>query len=78
MNSPVNTVDDLVTLVRDELGLPVTTSDATRSLDELPGWDSVYLLWLLTVVEKRTGRPVSLPDLLEAGSLEDVYSLVAA
>ncbi|MGC7096516.1 acyl carrier protein [Amycolatopsis lurida] len=74
----MNTVDDLVTLVRDELGLPVTTSDAARSLDELPGWDSVYLLWLLTVVEKKTGRPVSLPDLLEAGSLEDVYSLVAA
>jgi hypothetical protein len=38
----------------------------------------VYLLWLLTVVEKKTGRPVSLPDLLEAGSLSDVYSLVAA
>ncbi|MFI6024470.1 acyl carrier protein [Amycolatopsis magusensis] len=74
----MNTVDDLVTLVRDELGLPVTTSDAGRSLDELPGWDSVYLLWLLTAVEKKTGRPVSLPDLLEAGSLSDVYSLVAA
>nr|AFI57025.1 ACP [Amycolatopsis orientalis] len=71
-------MDDLVALVRDELGLAVTTSDAARSLDELPGWDSVHLLWLLTAVEKKTGRPVSLPDLLEAGSLEDVYSLVAA
>jgi acyl carrier protein len=72
----VNNLDEFMTLVRDELGLPVTAEDAGCAFDELAGWDSVHLLWLLTLVERRTGRQVSLPDLLEARSLEQVYSLV--
>lgn len=71
----MNSVDELVTLVRDELGLPIGPEDATRSLDELPGWDSLHLLWLITSLEKRTGHAVSIPDVLEAGSLEAVYRL---
>lgn len=74
----MNNLDDFMTLVRDELGLPVTVDDAGCSFDELAGWDSLHLLWLLTLVERRTGRQVSLPALLEAGNLEQVYSLVAA
>lgn len=74
----MNTIDDLVALVRDELGLPVTAEIATVGFDEIPGWDSVHLLWLLTVLEERTGRSVSMPDLLEAPSLEKVYALVTA
>ncbi|MES9544135.1 MULTISPECIES: acyl carrier protein [unclassified Actinomadura] len=74
----MNTIDDLVALVRDELGLPVTVETAGLEFDSLPGWDSVHLLWLLTVLEERTGRSLSMPDLLEAASLESVYALVAA
>jgi acyl carrier protein len=72
----MNSIDEFVAVVRDELGLAVTVADAERSFDEIPDWDSVHLLWLLTVVERRTGRSVSLPDVLEARNLEDVYAAV--
>lgn len=74
----MNDLDDLVALVRDELGLPVTRQDADADLDTLPGWDSVLLLQLLTVLEKATGRSLSLPDVLEAPTLARIYQLVAA
>ena len=68
-------VDDLITLLRDELGLPVTAEHATRRLDEIPGWDSVHLLWLLTTLEKATGRRLSLPELLDAPDLAGIHAL---
>jgi acyl carrier protein len=71
-------IDDLIGLVRDEIGLPVTEQDATVAFDDLPGWDSVHLLWLLTLLEQRVGRSLSLPQLLEASSLEQVYQRVVA
>jgi acyl carrier protein len=72
----MNSIDEFVAVVRDELGLAVTVADSGRSFDELPDWDSVYLLWLLTAVERRTGRTISLPDVLEARTLEDLYAAV--
>jgi acyl carrier protein len=71
-------IEEFVAVVRDEIGLPVTVDDAGRPLDDLPGWDSVHLLSLLTAIERRTGRGVSLPDVLEARSLEGVYAVVVA
>jgi acyl carrier protein len=68
-------MDDLLTVVRDELGIEVAADDAGRDLDELPGWDSMHLLWLLTLLERDTGRQLSLPDLLHARSLEQIYSV---
>jgi hypothetical protein len=73
----VNDLDDFIALVRDELGLDVGAGDGERNLDEIPGWDSVHLLWLLSIVEQRTGRSASLPDVLEARSLHSIYSKVA-
>ncbi|WP_031525362.1 acyl carrier protein [Streptomyces sp. NRRL F-5123] len=74
----MNTLDEFVSVIRDELGLPVTVDDASRGFDELPGWDSVHLVWLLSVLERRTGRSVSLPDVLEARDLAGIYSVVSA
>ncbi|WP_033287159.1 acyl carrier protein [Streptomyces sp. NRRL F-525] len=73
----MNTIDDFIAILRDELGLPVTSDDAARRLDEVPGWDSVHLVWLLTVLEQRTGRSISLPDVLEAPSIGGIYDVVA-
>ena len=70
----MNTIDEFLQLVRDGLGLPVTAEDAERGLDEIPGWDSVHLLWLLTSLEQRTGRSISMPDVLEASSLGQIYA----
>lgn len=74
----MNTIDDLVVLIRDELGLPVSVQDAERPLDEIAGWDSVHLLWLTAALERRTGRSVSIPDLLEAGTLGGIYRVAVA
>jgi acyl carrier protein len=71
----MNSIDDLVDMVRDELGIPVTSDDLSRDFDQLAGWDSVYLLHLAMLLERETGRPVSLPELLEARSLEAVYTV---
>lgn len=71
----MNSIDDLIAIVRDELGLPVAIEDAEAGFDELAGWDSVHLLRLVTVLESTTGRRMSLPAVLEADSLADVYAL---
>ena len=69
-------IDEFVTLIRDEIGLPVTVDDVGRDLGELAGWDSVHLLTLLTALERETGRGVSLPDVLTAPSLGGIYAVV--
>ncbi|MEU4245473.1 phosphopantetheine-binding protein [Actinoplanes sp. NPDC026619] len=71
----MNSIDDLIAIVRDELGLPITDEDAEAGFDQLAGWDSVHLLRLVTVLESTTGRRMSLPAVLEADSLADVYAL---
>lgn len=72
------TIDDFAVFVRDEIGLDVTSEDVGKSFDELPGWDSVHLLGLLTALERTTGRPLSLPDLLDAASLQQIYTIAVA
>lgn len=74
----MNDIDDFVALVRDELGLPVTEENLGWDLDQIPGWDSVYLLFLLNVLEQGTGNRISVPDALEASSLTELYSLAVA
>ncbi|MFD5466853.1 acyl carrier protein [Kitasatospora sp. NPDC127059] len=69
----MTTIEDFMVLVRDEIGLPLGPEDAGLPLDRLPGWDSVHLLTLLTALERETGRPVSLPDVLAAGSLREIH-----
>ncbi|WP_327292745.1 acyl carrier protein [Streptomyces sp. NBC_01198] len=71
----MNDIDEFLTLVRDEIGLPVTSAHAAVDLDQVPGWDSVHLLSLLAVLERETGRRVPLPAVLEAPTLGDIYTL---
>lgn len=71
----MNTLNDFMALIYDELGLPLTADDATVSLSELPGWDSVHALALLTALERETGRVISVPDALEAPDLQHIYAL---
>lgn len=71
----MNTIDDFITLLREEMGIPVTAGDAALSLDQVAGWDSVHVLSLLTLLERRTGRTLPLAGILEAGSLADIYRL---
>ncbi|AGL15972.1 hypothetical protein [Actinoplanes sp. N902-109] len=70
-------IDDFVTLLNDDIGLCVDHADLRRSLDDVAGWDSLHLLTLLTLLERSTGRRMSLPDALAATSLQDIYELAA-
>lgn len=74
----MKSIDDLIDLVRDEIGLPLSSGDATRDFDQLAGWDSVYLLHLAMLLERETGRAVSLPELLGARTLDAVYTAVTS
>ncbi len=74
----MTTIEDFVTLVRDEVGLPVTPGDLEADLDSVPGWDSMHLLTLMMALERSTGRSISLPELLEAPSLGQVYRLATS
>jgi acyl carrier protein len=71
----MNTIDDFVALVHDELGLPVTVDDEARALHELPGWDSMHLLWLVGVLEQRTGRELRVVDILDAPNLRSIFEI---
>lgn len=71
----VRTVADFVVLLQEELGLEVRVEDVSAGFDEVPGWDSVHLLRLLTVLERETGRPISVPDVLDAPNLRYIYDL---
>lgn len=73
----MTTIDDFLVLVRDEIGLIVGPEHAELPLDQVPGWDSMHLLALLSAFERRTGRPISLPDVLEARSLDEIHKVVA-
>ncbi|MEY9841207.1 acyl carrier protein [Streptacidiphilus sp. EB103A] len=74
----MNTVEDFVVLLRDELALPVRAEDLSLGWDAVESWDSVHLLTLCTLLERETGRPLSLAEVLEAPSLEAVYRLAVA
>jgi acyl carrier protein len=74
----VTDIGDLIGLLRDELGLPVTIEDVELDLHDLPGWDSTHLLWLLARLEQWTGRSLRVSDLFEAPNLQHIYGLVAS
>jgi acyl carrier protein len=71
----LTTIDDFLVLVRDELGLTVGPEHADLPLDQVPEWDSMHLLALLTALERETGRSISLPDVLEAKSLREIHEV---
>jgi hypothetical protein len=76
--APVESLDEFLEFVHEEIGLHVAPEDAHRSLDEVVGWDSVHLLALLTAMERRTGRQVSFASALDAKSFEEIYGLETA
>jgi acyl carrier protein len=71
----MNSIEEFMSLLREEIGLPVTPAHASVGFDEVPDWDSVFLLRVLTAIEQSTGRRLSMPDVLEAGTLGDIYEL---
>ncbi|WP_432969507.1 phosphopantetheine-binding protein [Dactylosporangium sp. CA-233914] len=74
----MNSLEDFLALIEHELGVSIDADQAHRGLDEVDNWDSMYLLTVLSMLERRTGRPVSLPAMMNAHTLADIYRLAVA
>lgn len=70
--------EEFLLMLDEELGLVLEPGDLGRDVDELAGWDSVYLLRLLSALEARIERPLSLPALLEVRTLGAVRELAVS
>ena len=74
----MRTEDDFVALLNDELALSLTADDLELDLDTVDSFDSVHLLALCTLLERETGRSLSLAAVLEAPTLGAVFRLAVA
>lgn len=72
------TTTDFARLLDDELGLAFSESDLGVDFDHLGDWDSVYLLRLVSALERATGRPLPVEDLLSVRTLDEIRELTAA
>jgi acyl carrier protein len=77
-STAVLSLDDFVSLVRDEIGLEIEPEQVAVDFDELPDWDSLYLLKLVTALEQATGSRVPVGKVLQARSLREIYDIVVA
>ncbi|MEV5986223.1 phosphopantetheine-binding protein [Streptomyces sp. NPDC052051] len=71
-------LDAYVRLVNDEVGMPLAPDQVAHDFDELPEWDSLYLLKLVTALELALGRRVPVAEVLQARSLEEIYELAVS
>ncbi|MCZ4097892.1 acyl carrier protein [Streptomyces sp. So13.3] len=68
-------VEDMITLLNQELGLFLRPEDAGSPLDALPGWDSLLLFRLVAVLEEEAGRPLPVAEVVTAGTLAEIHAL---
>jgi acyl carrier protein len=69
------TASDFTRLLDEELGLEFTEADLGVDFDDLGEWDSVYLLRLIGALERATGQPLPVGDLLHARTLDAIREL---
>ncbi|ORI13644.1 hypothetical protein BJI47_23090 [Rhodococcus sp. 1168] len=72
------TKERFVELVRTESGLEITEFGLSTPFDGVAGWDSMYLLKVITVVEAEIGRPLSVVRAMESKCLDDIYRVATA
>ncbi|GHE84097.1 hypothetical protein GCM10014715_45170 [Streptomyces spiralis] len=70
----ITSLEGFLSLVRDELGLDTAGVEAADAdLADLPGWDSLNLLRMVVLLEEH-GRPVPVHRLLQARTLQEIYT----
>ncbi|GGY05468.1 acyl carrier protein [Streptomyces hiroshimensis] len=75
MTDKTLSIDAYTRLLRDEIGLDVPADRLASDFDELPAWDSLYLLKLVTALELATGRRLAVDKLLQTRSLQEIHTL---
>jgi len=68
--------NDFVQLLDEELGLTLTLDDLDKEMTHLAEWDSIQLLRLHGVIEKKTGRQLPMSALFSLHSLGAVHSFL--
>lgn len=69
---------EFIQLLNLNLGLALAQEQWSVDFDEINGWDSLYLLRVLTVLEREMSVRLSVADLLSVRSLSDIYAMVVA
>ncbi|MEV4427158.1 acyl carrier protein [Streptomyces sp. R-07] len=72
----LGSLDEFLLLIHDEFSVDLRERGAGTNLADVPEWDSVLLLQLLTLLEEEAGRRLPLRPLLEARTFEQIYALV--
>lgn len=68
--------EEFVAILDEELGFAISGDDLQSDVGNLIGWDSVMLLRVQVVFEKKLDRRISLPRLLEARTMAAVFDVV--
>lgn len=71
------TQTDFISIVRDQLRLPLANADLERDFDQVVNWRSIHLVRLFVAVEKRTGLRVPVARLFEERTVRGIYTLFA-
>lgn len=72
------TQDDFISIVRDQLRLPLANADLENDFDQEVNWRSIHLVRLFVEVEKKTGQRVPVARLFEERTVRGIYDLFAA
>ena len=68
---------DFISIVRDQLRLPLANTDLEKDFDQVVNWRSIHLVRLFVAVEKRTGLRVPVARLFEERTVGGIYQLFA-
>lgn len=66
-------IEDFCDLVRNETGLDVDIRMVSASFDSIEGWSSIMILMVANGFQRETGSRPSLPKMLKAGSLQELW-----
>ncbi|GAA2077489.1 hypothetical protein GCM10009801_33630 [Streptomyces albiaxialis] len=78
MSTAAFTLEAFARVVNDELGVDFGPDELTADFDDLPQWDSLFLLKVVTAVESELNRSVPVGKVLEARTLKEIYDLAVA
>ncbi|BGE53225.1 acyl carrier protein [Klebsiella pneumoniae] len=66
-------IEDFCNLVSNETGLDIDIGVISASFDSIEGWSSIMILMIANGFQRETGKKPSLPKLLKAGSLQELW-----
>lgn len=69
--------EEFIAILDEEIGFSISMEDLKVGLDSLADWDSIMLLRLQLILERKLRRRIALPKLLEARTIEAIFEAVS-